>query len=461
MTQKGVSVIRRRITIAVLAVTTSLASLIGTFAAAASPASPTRELLSILHAKGEISDEQFQSLSAELDAQDKSSATPAAQPTPDWLDRFTLFGDARVRGEAFFQDRQPDRDRFRVRARLGVKATASDELEGTVRLATGDPNDPISTNQTFSEAFTRKPVSLDQAFLTVKPASSLGFDRPYLTLTAGKMPLTVFRPKAVGTSEMIFDDDLTPEGMSETGNVVDAKDGVVRKLSVQAVEWSLKELTTAADSWIFGGQVTSELAVASRATLTVAFGNYYLSGANRLAQQINTDPTLTSTNALVLKDGTVFAGGVPFKLDTTNPVVRYAGGFNLVEPSLSLVVDTGAAAWPLAVFADFVHNTEAQSKPDAYWVGVGVGQTKNPGEWAVSAIYAHTETNAVISALSYSDFGRSGGTNQAGPFLKIDWMPLSRLVLTVKNHFVTFADTPKGKSSSIVNRLQLDAAYTF
>ncbi len=420
----------------------------------------TRELLVILRAKGEITEEQYQALLAQLDADAAAKAkTAAAKPGQEWLDRFSLFGDMRVRGEGFYQKDVDDRDRFRVRARLGVTAKASDELDGTVRIATGDPNDPISTNQTLTNLFTRKPVSLDQAYLTFKPSSTFGWDRPYLTLTGGKLPGTVVRPKAQMGSELVFDDDITPEGFNEVASLVDSKDGLVRKLTLQGAEWSAQEMATASDSWIFGGQGLTSLGLGA-ATVTVSFGDYYLSNANRIAQQANTDTVLTITNDVVLKDGTV-AGGTPLKVDPANPIVRYRGGFNILNPNVQVGIPTWSSSWPATVFVDFAHNTAAQRKPDGYWIGASLGQTVNPGDFAVSAMYAQTETNAVISALSFSDFGKSGGTNLKGPAIKLEWMPLSRLVLSVKNHFVTFIDAPAGKSNATLNRLQVDAQYSF
>jgi len=69
---------------------------------------------------------------------------------PDWAKRVSLFGDVRLRHEGFYH--QPAvhgtdvtaRNRERVRARIGVKATFSDELSTTIRLASGSPDDPIS-----------------------------------------------------------------------------------------------------------------------------------------------------------------------------------------------------------------------------------------------------------------------------------------------------------------------------
>ena len=99
---------------------------------------------------------------------------------PDWLNRTTLFGDVRYRQEGFYhQPRTNGRDvtarnRERVRARLGVRVAYSDEISATIRAASGNINDPISTNETLTNNFTRKNFNLDSGYLTFTPGQSFG-----------------------------------------------------------------------------------------------------------------------------------------------------------------------------------------------------------------------------------------------------------------------------------------------
>lgn len=431
------------------------------------PANPTvdQKLLEMLHADGKLSDAQYLVLRAQADAEAKSAAAAAATASKaDGLDRFSLFGDLRVRGEAFFQDGVNDRFRERFRARLGVKAVASPELEGQVRLATGDPGDPISEMQTMSELFTRKPVNLDLAYVSFKPSTSFGWSRPWLTVLAGKFTNPVWKPRANFGSEIVFDEDLAPEGFQQVVSLADAKDGLVRKAELQAFQWSAKEIATSGDSWIFGGQGSVGLGLGSAVTITASLADYYYSSPERIAQEFNTNAKINLTNSLVLKDGTVVKGGTPYKAptDKPNPVVDFLYGFNVLNPALQVGVDTGAASWPVSVYADFAHNTEASdSNADALGFGVSVGQTKKAGELAVGAGWQRIETNAVVSSFAGSDFGKNGGTNVTGPQVKVDWMPIDRLVLTGRSFFVKQIDVARGKPNDTVTRLQLDANYTF
>jgi hypothetical protein len=90
-----------------------------------------------------------------------------------------MSGDLRLRHEAIYQPAKPDRNRERIRLRLGGKAAVAPILEVGMRLATGtsfapvsksDPvtlsiSDPISTNQTMTESFDKK------AILSTRPTS--------------------------------------------------------------------------------------------------------------------------------------------------------------------------------------------------------------------------------------------------------------------------------------------------
>src|SRR5215204_2109309 len=92
----------------------------------------------------------------------------------DWLNRISFFGDIRVRHEGFYQDTIGARNRQRLRLRFGARIQISDELEGSVRLVSGDPNEIIANNQTLTDVFTRKPINIDNAYITIRPGKTLG-----------------------------------------------------------------------------------------------------------------------------------------------------------------------------------------------------------------------------------------------------------------------------------------------
>ncbi len=133
-----------------------------------------------------------------------------------WLDELSINGDARVRYESFFGRQSPsalgtfdevDRTRFRLRLRVGAVAKAGDWSAG-FRLASGDTGGPasdgVSTNTTFDQFTGKKPINIDLAFLMYEPSQIAG-----LKLLAGKMENPFWE------SDMVFDGDLTPEGIAE------------------------------------------------------------------------------------------------------------------------------------------------------------------------------------------------------------------------------------------------------
>jgi hypothetical protein len=125
-----------------------------------------------------------------------------------WASKLHWFGDFRYRYEYIDQREREVRHRNRIRARLGLGVTVNDEWDLGFRLATGQgevSGDPVSTNQTLDEAFSRKPFWLDQAFLAYHPQ---WLER--LNLYAGKIENPFYR---VGKNQMIWDSDLTPEGV--------------------------------------------------------------------------------------------------------------------------------------------------------------------------------------------------------------------------------------------------------
>lgn len=441
--------------------------------------SVAEEILDILKAEHQINDEKYNELLSKAKAENEAreagveafrrDSVKDVKKSIDWLDRFTFAGDMRVRSEGFFQESGPNaqaRVRERIRLRFGATMKISDEVLAGLRLASGDANDPISTNQTLTEEFTRKPISLDQAYITLTPKQSIGLgEYPWnpITLTGGKFANPVFRPKAVMNSELIWDDDVTPEGLSETFTLWDSGEGLLRRFQINALQWTMRENARAADAWVFGGQVMGAFQILPKARLTLAAADYFFAKSDFMAQARNTNTALVLTNTVVLRDGTIVKGGFPIAPGTGNKQIKsYLGGFNIINPSVQLDYDTGYPKWPLAVMADLAYNNDAGTNKNwAVWAGASLGATKNPGDWAFSALWGHVETDSVVSFFTYSDFGRSGGTNVEGPFVKIDYMLFPRLTLTAKNHFVSFIDRPKGQSNSMVNRFQLDAVLSF
>jgi putative porin len=409
---------------------------------------------------------------------------------PEWLSSFTPFGDVRIRTEGFYhQPHLKDQvvtgnTRERVRARFGIRANYSDEVGATVRIATGNINDPISTNQTESGNFTPFSVNLDWAYLTVAPGKTFDMRPGWLTVNAGKFPNTMFR-----VGELVFDEDLAPEGFSETFSILDKPIGDPSRTSLDLLklhlnEWTFSQINNKADGWMFGGQINPSMHIGPL-QLDAGLGQYWWLNPDQIAQATsrnttsftasgapvangNFNSTLVNTNQIVLKKiqpPTQKGGKQPAAFAATT---GFLSDFNQTNLALQGTIPNVVRAQPLRFFLDFVNNWGAESKGFGWQGGVQLGQTKVQGDWATYALYEYLEQDAVISAFSWSDFG-VGGTNQKGPVVGLNYQLLNPLTVSAKAYFTNFIDQPwtasQGTSRWVNNptqtRFQLDAVVKF
>ena len=274
---------------------------------AATPSSrEVTEWLSHLESRQAALQAQNQAQTEEL----KKTAVADVKKSIDWLNRFSFFGDIRVRQEGFYQDSVEARNRQRLRLRFGARLTVSDELEGGLRLVSGDPNEIVANNQTLTDVFTRKPINIDNAYITIRPGKTLGIEKPFFSITAGKFSVPFFRPRAIMGSEMVFDEDLTPEGLSEDITLLEGGAGdVMRSIKLVAGQWAAKEFAEDRDSFMLGEQIQVALAPTAKTQLTFAAADYYFMRSDALAQERNRNSQLSMTNSVILQDGTVVHGG--------------------------------------------------------------------------------------------------------------------------------------------------------
>ncbi len=446
-------------------------------------------ILEILRDKGVITEEEYRQALQEAKGQDEKVVQEAKAEAgkqsklPDWLNRTSFFGDIRYRHEGFYhselQANNPTRNRERIRARLGLGIDVTPEISGKLRIVTGDAGDPISTNQTLSELFTRKPINLDWAYVNVSPWQTFGLDKltgsekPMVSLTAGKFPVALFAP---GNSELVFDGDLSPEGVSEGITLWDRSSGFLRNFKINGLQWSIKELSNnsatqlfnAADAWMFGGQAQLQVAPTDSSKMTLSIGDYGFQRLDVIAREKNQNSLLQITNTVKLFNGTVVGGRPVSPSSCSSPftapgcIEGFDGGFNILNAGAQLDIPTPWKDFPLSFFADFVHNTQAATSNDnGYWLGFRIGQVAKKGDLRFTYNWAYTQTDAVPSVFSYSDFGKNGGTNVMGHFVTLEYVLFPRLTLTAKNHFVNWIDRPSGFHNPTQSRLQLDMVLAF
>ncbi len=98
---------------------------------------------------------------------------------------------------------QDDRDRMRVRARLGINARVSDSITAGIRLATGNTTDRVSTNQTLGQNFNRYQFLIERAFVKIEPTD-------WASVSAGRFANPWF------SSDLTWSDNLNFEGVAAT-----------------------------------------------------------------------------------------------------------------------------------------------------------------------------------------------------------------------------------------------------
>src|SRR5258705_3759162 len=358
--------------------------------------SVAEELIEILEADGKLTkskaDELRQRAKVENEAREAGVEAFRRDPVKnvksdmDWLNRLSFFGDVRTRWEGIYQDKGSSgqnsgiaRNRERFRLRFGAKYKISDELEGGLRLVSGDPGDLISANQTTGDLFTKKPINLDQAYITFTPKNSFPLLRnlewaPF-AMTVGKFANPLFRPRAGMISEMIWDDDLNPEGANETFTFYSAPEGLLRKLQLHVAEWTVKEAAKAADAWMIGGQFVGNFAITPTLNFTLGVADYNFVHPNLLAFERNANSSLKVTNGVLLKDDTKVRGGFSLSPGTGAKAFKdFLSGWNIFNVNGQLDINTGYAQWPVGVFFDYSKNLRAYNNKDtAIFAGASVG----------------------------------------------------------------------------------------
>ncbi|HSD09980.1 MAG TPA: putative porin [Candidatus Binatia bacterium] len=423
-----------------------------------------RTLEEILQEKGVI--DASEAAEAKAAREKEQAATEKAVSSipalPEWVKTITFFGDVRIRNESFFQDGSPDRIRQRFRLRFGAKVKPTDEIETGFKLSSGNPDDPISNNQTFTDEFTPKELNIANAYIKLTPYKSIGLQRPWVTLMGGKFDQPMYVPPT--PNQLVFDPDLTPEGFYESLKVVDEKEGFLRTLALNLGQFIFQENSNTGEAAIYGFQGVGTAALGD-ALWTVGVADYHYVDPSSIAVARNTNSSLTITNFVTLSDGTV-VGGKPVSPGTDaegNPITitKFNSAFNDLDVATDVLIPTGMPAFPLRVFGDFVDNTETSSDDMGYQGGVTIGASRDPGDFFFTYAYEYLETDAVVSAFTNSDYGRSGGTNTKAHILQSGYTLTKNLSFLSTAWIDTPVDKVSGRNSNTDVRWQVDAIAKF
>ena len=361
---------------------------------------------------------------------------------PDWLDRITLEGDLRLRYEldsfpsngntppgvlrtvedrnTIIDNTSEDRERFRVRARLGANIKFTDWLNGGIRMTTGRVDDPVSPNQTLETADSKFSFALDRAYLKATPY-------PWLSVNGGRFANPFF------STDLVWDPDLAFDGVATTFkprfNDSWSAFGTVGAFPID--EANSSDTNKARDKWLYGGQAGIEWTSPNSSTVKLGVALYDYKNVEGVSNPIGQ----TSFN------GTVPAfrqkGNSTFSIDANNNNDCGNGGpcglaSEFRELNLTGQVDL-ATFDPVHVIltGDYVRNLgfdeqniarrtglpvgAYKKENEAYQVRLSVGMrdTLKRNDWQVFGAYKRLEADSVLDAFTDSDF-HLGGTDAKG-----------------------------------------------
>jgi hypothetical protein len=308
-------------------------------------------------------------------------AASSAAEAGEWYEKVKLSGDFRDRYDGIWDDTKDYvRHRNRIRARLSLKASITEDFTFMSRFATGI-NDPASTNRTMTDAFTTKGYWLDLAYFDFHPVKAEG-----LHIYGGKMKNPYYKP---AKHQLVWDGDVNPEGLA----INFGRDASEKVSYWLAGSWySVMERKEDPDIYMLGAQ--GGLNVKASDKVKIGFGASYYGYEN-----------LKGSEALF--DGEFF-GNTTVDDDGTDV---FANDFKLVEGFGEIGIKAGKAAW--TVWGAYVNNTAADSLNTGWLAGLGVKGGKDKGAWKLAGFYKWVEADGVIGLFADSDFG-GGSTDVKG-----------------------------------------------
>ncbi|MCC6758403.1 MAG: putative porin [Candidatus Omnitrophica bacterium] len=350
-----------------------------------SAATSVDALLEKLVEKGTFTKEEARKLKGDIAADEKLIQEDAFQRNlPSWVQSMKLKGDVRLRYQ--YEETQTStvsRNRGRTRYRLGIDIAPIKTVTVSAGLASGG-TDPRSTNVTWENTFERPDIRLDYSSIEYAAA-------PWAKVIGGKF---VFSNYFWQTTDMMFDTDINPYGMSANFQK-DLSIDMGIKGFVNGGVWILDE-SSATDT-------------------TDPFMTYVQGGVSYKKDQIDGKLAATYFN---------FHGVKGYDLDNennTNTQVANAADANLQYDYDSVAVSAEVGVKELfgglpfgideriAIFADMINNPEPSELNMGWASGFVFGNAKvdGMGQWQVKYQYVDLGKDAFPDVFPDSD--RLGG----------------------------------------------------
>lgn len=335
-------------------------------------------------------------------------------------------GDFRLRADHSRAQDRPAQIRNRLRLRVGATADVAESLTATFRLATvGSSQESVtSSDQTFDDGSSKKPIWLDQAFLKWTAAGDLH-------LLAGKfaMPYSI-----AGGNDMTWDTDLTFEGaVARWSHELSA----IQLIANAGAYWLNERTNTGTDPGpdilLVGSQVGAAFKTASttfKATTTL------------------------HTFAHIAESPVLGRGARGNSTSPSNPG-RYRHDFVPLQVGLEATNDKLGPR--LVGYLEAAKNTAIARQGDAWIAGLEISDgIENPGGWQVNYNYRVIESDALVGALNDSDF-------EAGADVRYHkWVTSYRVTKAVTASLSAFiGETSVSTTARDFNRALLDARVDF
>jgi hypothetical protein len=326
---------------------------------------------------------RIQKLEERLTALEPVAVAQASEPPS----RLEVSGDFRLRYEGNTGDTDAsDWDRGVLRARLGASYVVNDWLTVAGRLATGDPDDPNSSDVTLSNFADDLDVSLDQAYAQFKLDDT--------EIWGGKFPLPFKR------TELVWDGDVNPQGLGASYGIPIG--GGALKFS--GLYFLVDHSVAGSDSSMLGAQVALEMPVTRDFRVELAAAQY--------------DYSLP---------GVAGADDGDFRSNLIGPDGRYVSDFDLMD-FIAATTYSGQERWPVRLTGEYVHNRGARTSGDSgYSLELSAGETQERGDWRFGYGYSVAEVDAVLAAFSHDN--TTIATNYRQHSLFVDYALKDNVVL--------------------------------
>ena len=351
---------------------------------------------------------------------------------PEWLSRISWDGDFRARyqrdsfpigntlpaqynpsGLNLISNTSETHNYSRIQVHLGMKAKVSEYTFAAFRLSTGTTSNPVSTNQTMGNGFNKSSLVLDRAYMQSSPYY-------WLALSAGKMPNPWL------STDLVWDSDVNFEGVAAQlkPRFGEEWSGFLTAGAFPFQDIQRSDMVLANSKWLYGTQLSAKWTALNSSTFqfgvalydfrnvegtpNTTLGSYFYD--NTAAQSMQKGNSLMSINAI--GDPAIY--GIASKFRELNYTARMDWAtFDPVHVVLSgdYVRNLGFNADEIAQRTGQV--LEPKITGHQTMLTVGYPRIKQRGDWQANVAYKYLERDAVLDALTDSDF-HLGGTNAKG-----------------------------------------------